>query len=127
MKALQTKGAKFRADTAIVIIRRVAIGILPYCKSETGCKFGNECYFRHVEADEKPSKKSKKSGVKGSVALLMESIPLGSVSQDSHPRMSILGKKENWDQVTPSNSPRTRGTNQNSGEKGSIARNDPKV
>ena len=34
MKALQTKAAKFRADTEIVIIRHVAIGILPYVKTK---------------------------------------------------------------------------------------------
>ena len=43
---------------------------------KTGCACGNKCYFRHVEADEKPSKKSKKGGAKGSVALLKESIQL---------------------------------------------------
>ena len=60
-------------------------------KSETGCKFGRTCFFRHVEAEEKPSKKSKKGGAKGSVpALLKESTQLGCVSQDSYPRMSIL-------------------------------------
>ena len=58
-------------------------------KSETGCKFGRTCFFRHVEADEKPSKKSKKCGAKGSVALLKESTQLGCVSQDSYPRKSI--------------------------------------
>ena len=45
----------------------------PVCqnyKSETGCKYGRTCFFRHVEAEEKPSKKSKKGGAKGSVALL---------------------------------------------------------
>ena len=39
------------------------------------------------------SKKSKKSGVKGSVALVKESIQLGCVSQDSHPRKSIPRKE----------------------------------
>ena len=39
----------------------------------SSCKFGNKCYFRHVEADEKPSKKIKKGGAKRSVALLKES------------------------------------------------------
>ena len=48
-----------------------------------------KCFFRHVEADEKPSKKSKKGGAKGSVASLKESTHLGCVSQDSHPK-SIL-------------------------------------
>ena len=54
-------------------------------KSESGCTYGDKCRFRHVEADAQPSKKSKNSGVKGSVALLKESLQLGCVSQDSHP------------------------------------------
>ena len=33
MKALQTKGAKFIADTEFFIIRHVVIGILPYVKT----------------------------------------------------------------------------------------------
>ena len=51
---------------------------------------GDRCHFRHVEADGKPNKKSKKGGAKGSVALLEESRQLGCVSQDSHPRKSFL-------------------------------------
>ena len=62
-------------------------------KSETGGTYGNKCYFRHVEAEERPSKKSKKGGAKGSLALLKESIQLGCVSQESHPRKSILRKE----------------------------------
>ena len=51
-----------------------------------------------LEADEKPSKESKKGGAKRSVALLKESTQLGCVSQDSCQRKSILReKKENWD------------------------------
>ena len=45
-------------------------------------------FFRHVEAEERPSKKSKKGGAKGSVALLKESTQLGCVSQDSYPKKS---------------------------------------
>ena len=37
-----------------------------------------------------PNKKSKKSGVKGSVAILKQSTQLVCVSQDSYPRKSIL-------------------------------------
>ena len=55
-------------------------------KSKTGCTFGRTCFFRHVEAEEKPSKKSKKGGAKGSVALLKDSTQLVCVSQDSCPR-----------------------------------------
>ena len=35
-----------------------------HCKSETGYIHGNKCYFRRVEAEEKPSKKSKRGGAK---------------------------------------------------------------
>ena len=87
----------------------------------------NACYFRHVEA-EKHSKKSKKGGAKGSVALLKESIQLGCVSQDSHPRKSILRKKrkigiKSRRQILQGH----LAPNKNSGKKGSIARNCSKV
>ena len=59
-------------------------------KSESRCTSGQQCRFRHVEADEKHSRKSKKGGAKGSVAFLKESTQLGCVSQDSHPRKSFL-------------------------------------
>ena len=48
--------------------------------------------FRHAAVDGQPSKKSKKSGRKGSVASLKESLQLGCVSQDSHPSKSIQRK-----------------------------------
>ena len=82
-------------------------------KYEIGCKYGRKCFFRHVEAEERPSKKSKKGGAKGSVALLKESTQLGCVSQDSYPICSTLredGKfgskravkfsKGTWHQIT---------------------------
>ena len=53
------------------------------CKSESRCKYGDKCHLRHTEAGGKPSKKSKKSGEKGSVALLKETIQVGCVSHDS--------------------------------------------
>ena len=55
--------------------------------------FGRKWFFRHVEADERPSKKSKKGGAKGSVALEKESTQFGCVSQDSYPRKSFLRGK----------------------------------
>ena len=42
-----------------------------------------------------PSKKSKESGVKGSVAFFKESVQLGCVSQDSHPRKSTPRQEGN--------------------------------
>ena len=59
-------------------------------KSEKGCVRGDKCHFRHVEAEGKPHRRSKKGGAKGSVATLKESLQLGCVSQDSYPRKSIL-------------------------------------
>ena len=71
-------------------------------KSETGRKYGNKCYFRHGEADEKPSKKSKKGDAKGSVALL-KGLRYNCISR-------FLSEKicspRTWNVVTPSNSPR---------------------
>ena len=61
-EALQTRGATFRAVARIVKIRHVDFGHPPVChdyKSETGCIKRRKCFFRHVEAEEKPSKKVK--------------------------------------------------------------------
>ena len=94
--ALRTKGAGFFANKQIVITRHVIVGILP-CGKITSLRqdahMAKICHFRHVEADEKPSKESKKGGAKGPVALLKESIQLGCVSPDSHPRKSILRRE----------------------------------
>ena len=49
-----------------------------------------QCHFRHVEAEERPSKKSKKGGAKGSVAFVKAFTQLGCVSQDSYARTSIV-------------------------------------
>ena len=62
-------------------------------KSGTGCKFRIKCAFRHVEAEETPSKKSTKGGAKRSLALLTASTHLGCVTQDSSPRKSIQREK----------------------------------
>ena len=72
-KALQTKGAESRELYRKCYYQSCNYWHPPVCqdyKSETGCMYGNKCFFRHVEAEEKPSKKSKKGGAKGSVALL---------------------------------------------------------
>ena len=91
-------------------------------KSEKGCVHGDKCNFRHVEAAGKPSKKSKKGGVKGSVAILTESIYKGVVYFKILVRESLFHVNlESWDRNTPSNSPMAPG------KKGSIARYYPKV
>ena len=72
-KALQTKGAESREPYRKCYYPSCNYWHPPVCqdyKSETGCTYGNKCFFRHVEAEEKPSNKSKKGGAKGSVALL---------------------------------------------------------
>ena len=75
-----------------------------------GCIHGNKCFFSHVEAEEKPSKKSKKGGAKGSVALLKGFTQLV-VSRKILIRENLFDvKRENWDQNTPSNSRRAPGT-----------------
>ena len=76
MKALLGRETEYRAKIFLqesVRIRHVICGTLPVClnyKSKYGTTYGEKCKFRHVEVDGQPSKKSKKSGGKGSVALL---------------------------------------------------------
>ena len=58
---------------------------LPACenfKLELGLKFNDESLFSHTEADMQANEISQKSDVKGSVALLKESIQSGCVFQD---------------------------------------------
>ena len=46
-------------------------------KSVKECIHGKKCFFRHVETQEKPNKRSKKGGAKGSVAIWKEFAQLG--------------------------------------------------
>ena len=85
----------------------------PECKnykSESGCKFGAKCVFRHAEVDSQPDKKQKKNG--GKDQLLHErSLYHWVVCLQILIRENLFyGKLENWDRNTPSNSPRARGT-----------------
>ena len=56
--------------------------VCPNYRSEKGCVHGDKCHFRHVEAERKPNKKSKKGLAKVLVTMLKE-------SQDSYPRKSL--------------------------------------
>ena len=97
------------------------------CKSQTGCNYGNKCYCRHVEAGEKPSKKSKKGGAKDQL-LNWRSLYNWIVRLKIPIRENLFyGKKENWDQIAPKNCPQTPGSKKNSGKKGSIASDNPQV
>ena len=67
MKALQTRRSKIPCRYKNCNNPSCCYWHPPVChnyKSETGCTFGNKCSVRHVEADVKPSKKSKKGGAK---------------------------------------------------------------
>ena len=110
--------------------RQVKFGIRPCVKTTSlspDVFMEENVSFRHVEAEERPSKKSKKSGAKGSVALLKESTQLGCVSQDSCPRKIFstwkgeIGIKRRRQIFQGRLAPL-----KNSGKKGSIARNYPK-
>ena len=81
MKALRTKGVKFRA---------LASSRVSKLQLSDWMQVWLKLFFRHVKAEEKPSKKSKKGGAKGPVATLKESIQLGCVSQDSVPSESLF-------------------------------------
>ena len=41
-----------------------------FCKTKSGCKFGENCSHAHRQVDEQPSKRSKKNGDKSAVAML---------------------------------------------------------
>ena len=63
MKALQTKGATFRADTEIVIIRHAAVGILPYVKPATlrlGAHLATRAIFDRLMLMRSPAKSQRK-------------------------------------------------------------------
>ena len=95
----QTKGAKVHADTKNCKNPSCKFWLRPVCrncKSEFGCEFGRTCFHRHVEADEKPNKKSKIGRAKGSVALVKESTQLGCISRFLYEKVSFYVKKDKW-------------------------------
>ena len=76
--------------------RHVIIGMLPYVKNTNPNRDANSAKsVRHTEVDSQPSKKPKKSGGKGSVALLKNSKQLGCVFQDMGPKRSVQFSKNN--------------------------------
>ena len=94
----------------------------PVCQnymSVSGCKFGDKCLLRQTEADGQPSRKSKNSGGKGSVALLKESIHLGLRVQDTEPLKKTILRKSGklGSKVHRLSSPRAHGTTSKIGRK----------
>ena len=86
----------------------------PVClkfKSASRCKYGDKCrFFSHVEVDGQPSKKSKKSGGRNPLPCWRSSYTWVVCLKITIRENLFYGKKENWNQITPSNSPRVRGT-----------------
>ena len=41
-----------------------------FCKTKSGCRFGEKCSYAHRQVDEQPTKRSKKNGDKSAVAML---------------------------------------------------------
>ena len=76
MKALLIKGAKFRADTGIVLIRYVAGGILPYVKSTSlrlDAKLATSAVFDRLR-QMRSSAKSQRKVVRWNQFVLMEGV-----------------------------------------------------
>ena len=88
-------------------------------KSDKGCKYGDKCRFRHVEVDVQPSKKSKKSGVTGSVAFFFGVYTIGfCVSWFSSEKIYSTERRK----IGIESHRRTRGTTSQFGTERSIAR-----
>ena len=68
-----------------------------FYKTKSGCRFGKKCSYAHRQVEEQPSKRSKKKGDKGAVAILNNTRQLGCVCQDMEPpkSSSILRKSSN--------------------------------
>ena len=67
----------------------------PVCrnsKSGNRCIYGNNCFYRHADGEEKPSKRSKSESTQGADAILKEKKVQGCVSQNSDPKKSLLRK-----------------------------------
>ena len=84
---------------------RVIIGTFPYVKItrlRLDAFMAINAIFDIVRRRKSPARsQSKVVRAQGLVDSLKESFQLGSVSQDSHPRKSVL-REETWDQITPS-------------------------
>ena len=96
----------------------------PVCqnyKSELGRKFRGKCEFGHTEVERQPSKKPKKSGGKGSGALLKKLKQMGCEFQDKEPPKSRSTLHNSWDQSAVCASQRYTSLFKKTGKKGSIA------
>ena len=92
MKALQTKGAKFRAVTKVVKTCHVVFGIIPF-----GRKCSSDMLRRRRRS---PSKKSKKRWCERISCIIEGVYTIGLCISSFLSENSILRVKENWDQNT---------------------------
>ena len=113
-KAPCIKGVKFHAETHSVKIRHVSSGIIPCVRTTSLQEVVSHCDKNAVSdmlrQKESPTRSRRKGGAKGSVAILKESLPLCCVSQYYYSRKSIPREPGNWEQNTPSHSPKAPGT-----------------
>ena len=112
-EALETKGAKFRAVTKILKTRHVKFGILPYVKT-TSLK-NDACMEENVSSDtlrlRRSPAKSQRKVVRKDQLHYWRSLHNWVLHLKILIRENLFYvTKENWDQNTPSNSPRALGT-----------------
>ena len=88
----------------------------PSCEDWMQNSAKSECVSRHTEVDSPPSKKSKKSGGKRSVALLEGVLTIGLRVPRYAATEEVYGRVENWNQTAPSKSPRASGTKEKFGK-----------
>ena len=67
-----------------------------FCKTKSGCKFGEKCSYAHRQVDEQPSKRSKKNDDKSAVVVLKKGNwqERESVSDGCHDRRGKPGKRD---------------------------------
>ena len=59
-----------------------------FCKTKSGCRFGEKCSFAHRQVDEQQTKRSKTNNDKSAVAMLKNTRQLVYVFQDTEPPKS---------------------------------------
>ena len=66
-----------------------------FCKTKSGCRFGEKCAFAHRQVDEQPTKRSKKNDDKSAVAILKKGDwqERGLVTDQCHDRPGKPGKR----------------------------------
>ena len=124
-KALQTKGARFRAVTKTVKTRHVNCGILPCVKTSSlrPDAFLEENVYSDMLRLRRSPARSQRKVVRKDQLHDHRNLHNWSVSLKFLIRESVFHvKKQNWDQNTPSNSSKARDTTSKFGNEGSIAR-----